>query len=215
MDYNYVCTDFGVSGLSLSLNSLLSLTPHVHLTILISAHWIATSFSFLTGQDSLPCNILLCSQLLFHESLIAFSSTVTLFDTPFRQFDPAISCLSFTVCFAIRKKSFWWLGSFKSLAHSLCFFSFGFCLLFLYSFHASVEFCFFSNFHTFLLFPYCFSNLFIPPPCFLMCAQTFWRSTCDLCCFYHFHLLPVFIYIKVFDRPYITSGISTFHFITL
>jgi len=44
----------------LSLNSLLgtlsfSLTPHIYLTILI---WSATSFSFLTGQVSLPSNIL-------------------------------------------------------------------------------------------------------------------------------------------------------------
>jgi len=49
---------------SLSLNPLpeslsCSLTPHFHLTILISARWSAHSFSFLTGQVSLPCNILL------------------------------------------------------------------------------------------------------------------------------------------------------------
>ena len=45
----------------------------------------------------------------------------------------------------------------------------------------------------FLLFPYCFSNLLIPP-CFLMPAWAFWQSTCDLCSFHHyiFHLLPVF-----------------------
>ena len=40
---------------SLSLSSLLgslsfSLRPHIHLTILISAHWSATTFSFFTGQ---------------------------------------------------------------------------------------------------------------------------------------------------------------------
>jgi len=45
-----------------SLNSLLgtlsfSLMPHIHLTILISACWSVTSFSFLRGQVSLPCNI--------------------------------------------------------------------------------------------------------------------------------------------------------------
>jgi len=57
---------------SLSLNPLLgtlssySLTPCIHLTILISALWSATSFSFLTGQVSLPCNILLCTQLRYH-----------------------------------------------------------------------------------------------------------------------------------------------------
>jgi len=55
---------------SLSLNPLLgtlscSFTPlHIHLTILISARWSATSFSFLTGQLSLPCNILLRTQPL-------------------------------------------------------------------------------------------------------------------------------------------------------
>ena len=54
---------------SFSLGSLLgslsfSLTPHIHLTILISARWSATKFSFLTGQASLPCNMLLCKQLL-------------------------------------------------------------------------------------------------------------------------------------------------------
>ena len=55
---------------NLSLGSLLgnlsfSLTPHILLTILISARSSATSFSFLTGQVSLPCNILLCTQLLY------------------------------------------------------------------------------------------------------------------------------------------------------
>jgi len=58
------------SNPSFSLNPLLgilscSLTPHIHLTILISAHWSATSFSFLTGQVSLSCNILLCTQLMY------------------------------------------------------------------------------------------------------------------------------------------------------
>jgi len=56
---------------SLSLNHLLgalscSLMPHIHLTILISALWSATSFSILTGQVSLPCNILLRTQLLYN-----------------------------------------------------------------------------------------------------------------------------------------------------
>jgi len=45
---------------SLSLNFLLgtlsfTLTLHIHLTILISACWSATSFSFPTGQVSLSC----------------------------------------------------------------------------------------------------------------------------------------------------------------
>jgi len=60
---------------SLSLNSLLgtlsfTLTLHIHLTILISAHWSATSFSFLTGQVSLPCSILLHTQLLCSLTLL-------------------------------------------------------------------------------------------------------------------------------------------------
>ena len=57
-------TEIMPSNLSLSLNPLLgilscSFMPLIHLTILIPAHWGATSFSFLTGQASLPCNILL------------------------------------------------------------------------------------------------------------------------------------------------------------
>jgi len=58
-----------------SLNSLLgalsfTLTLHIHLTILISARWNATSFSFLTGQVSLPCSILLRTQLLYSLPLL-------------------------------------------------------------------------------------------------------------------------------------------------
>jgi len=64
-------TEIMSSNPSLSLNPLLgtlscSLTPHFHLTILISACWSATSFFFLTGQISLPCNILLYIQLLYN-----------------------------------------------------------------------------------------------------------------------------------------------------
>jgi len=60
---------------SLSLNSLLgtlsfTLTLHIYLTILISACWSATSFSFLTGQVSLPCRILLRTQLLYSLPLL-------------------------------------------------------------------------------------------------------------------------------------------------
>jgi len=55
-------------SISLSLNPLLgtlscSFMPHIHLTILISAHWSAISFSFLMGQVSLPCNILVLYNL--------------------------------------------------------------------------------------------------------------------------------------------------------
>jgi len=63
-------TEIMSSNPSLSLNPLLgtlscSLTPHIHLTILMSACWSSTSFSFLTGQFSIPCNILLHTQLLY------------------------------------------------------------------------------------------------------------------------------------------------------
>ena len=53
-------------SLSTLLLALVNFTPHIHLTILISALWSATSFSFLTGQVSLPCNILLRTQLLYN-----------------------------------------------------------------------------------------------------------------------------------------------------
>jgi len=43
-----------------------TLMPHIYLTILTSACWNATSFSFLTGQVSLPCNILFRTQLLYN-----------------------------------------------------------------------------------------------------------------------------------------------------
>jgi len=48
----FCCNTSAVSYIpNLSLSSLLSfsLTPHIHLNILISSHWISTSFSFLTG----------------------------------------------------------------------------------------------------------------------------------------------------------------------
>jgi len=58
------------SNPSLSLDPWLgtlscSLMPHIHLTTLISACRSATSFFILTGQFSLPCNVLLCKQLLY------------------------------------------------------------------------------------------------------------------------------------------------------
>ena len=60
---NLICcsTKITSSVPSLSVNSLLgnlslTLTLHIHLTVLISARWNATSFSFLTGQEML-CNI--------------------------------------------------------------------------------------------------------------------------------------------------------------
>ena len=56
--------------LNFTLHTSFSLTPHIHLTILISARWSATTFSFLTGQVSLPCNMLLRTQLLYNLPLI-------------------------------------------------------------------------------------------------------------------------------------------------
>jgi len=58
----FCCSTNVISSIpSLSRNSLLgtlsfTLTLHIHLTILISARWSATSFSFLTGQVSLSCS---------------------------------------------------------------------------------------------------------------------------------------------------------------
>jgi len=62
------------------------------------------------------------------------------------------------------------------------------------------DFLFFPISILFLLFRYCFSNILIPAPCFLMPAWDFWQSPCNLCSIHHyiFHLLPVFIHIKVF-----------------
>ena len=59
---------FSVWTLYLDLSC--SLMPHIHLTVLISALWSATSFSYLTSLVSFPCNILLRSQLLYSLPLI-------------------------------------------------------------------------------------------------------------------------------------------------
>ena len=52
----------------------------------------------------------------------------------------------------------------------------------------------------YLLFPNCFSNLLIPPPCSLVSVWAFCHSTCVLSWFHHytFHLLPVLIYTQAF-----------------
>ena len=55
---------------SLLANLSFTLTPHIRLTILISARWSAISFSFLTGHVSLPCSMLLHTQLLYNLPLI-------------------------------------------------------------------------------------------------------------------------------------------------
>ena len=90
------------------------------------------------------------SMYSFHVYLIPLSSTITFPEAPFLQFNPVISCLYLTICFAIQKNSFWHSESFKSFAYSFCFFSFAeeiilfaFCLLFLYSILASFVFSFF------------------------------------------------------------------------
>jgi len=126
----------------------------------------------------------------FHESLIPFSSTISLPDKPLRQFDPVISCLSFTICFAIRKISFCWLGSFRSLAISLCFFPFAnkitffvFCLLFWYSSHASVDF-------SLLQFPYFF----------------FFSLTASAISSFHHHVSLCLH--APFDNPHVTCTVS-------
>jgi len=76
--HNLFCcsTEIMSSSPTPSLNPLLgilscSFKSHIHLTILISARWSATSFSILTGQVSLPCNILLRTQLLYNLPLCA------------------------------------------------------------------------------------------------------------------------------------------------
>ena len=67
-------TEIILSNPSLSLNPLLgnlscSFTPHIHLTIFISACWSSTSFFFFMGQVSLPCATILCTQPLYNHPL--------------------------------------------------------------------------------------------------------------------------------------------------
>jgi len=164
--------------------------------------------SFLTPADVLwshSFSSFISSVYFFYESLIPFLSTILLPDAAFKQFDAVISCLSFTICFAVWKISFCCLRSFKLLAYFF-FFSFAeeitlfaVCIVFLYSLHASIEFFLF-QFPYFIFYPYCFNNLFIPSLCFLMSAWAFRQSAYNLCCLHHYicHLLPVFIYTKAF-----------------
>jgi len=76
--HNLFCCSINIKSSipSLSLNSLLgtlsfTLPLHIHLTILISARLSASSFSFLTGQVSLPCSIRLHTQLLYSLPLLS------------------------------------------------------------------------------------------------------------------------------------------------
>ena len=66
-----------LSTLNSAWNSIL--TSHIHLTILISVCWSATLFSFFTDQVSLPCNILLCTKLLY--SLLLLINDISLLVT--------------------------------------------------------------------------------------------------------------------------------------
>ena len=71
------------SSTSSILGSLsFTIMPHIHLTILISARWSATSLSFLIGRVSLWCNILLCTQLLYNLRIIKDKSNVLFYLLP-------------------------------------------------------------------------------------------------------------------------------------
>jgi len=59
-----LCHSIIVSLSSLYLELSFTLTSHIHLSIVISACWNVISCSFLTGQVSIPCNILLLYSLL-------------------------------------------------------------------------------------------------------------------------------------------------------
>jgi len=65
-----LCHVFLISLSTLLRTLCFTLLSHIHLTIHISARFSATLFFFLTGQVSLPCNILLCIQLLYSLPLI-------------------------------------------------------------------------------------------------------------------------------------------------
>jgi len=92
-------TEMMSSNPSLSLSPLLgtlsgSFTPHIHLTILISARWSATSFFFLTGQVSFPCNILLRTQLLYNLPL-------TIIVYPVWYINVVVSRVNHIVCYLV------------------------------------------------------------------------------------------------------------------
>jgi len=128
----------------------------------------------------------------FHESSIPFSSTITLPNTPFRQFHPMISCLFHLFCYS--KTFTLMLRIIKSLAHFFCFFSFAekitlfpFCRLFLYSFHALPSFPLLLKqpSHSTTMFCYvCIDLLIIHMSCtvyiiiFFICCQCSFTSRC-------------------------------------
>ena len=84
----FCCNTNAISSMpSLSLSSLFgslsfNLTPHIHLTILISARWSATTFSSLTGQFLLPCSMLLRTQLLFNLPFIIKDTSLLVSSVP-------------------------------------------------------------------------------------------------------------------------------------
>ena len=87
------------------LNSLLgnlSFTwlPHIHLTILISARWCATSFSFLTGQVSLWCDMLFRTWLLYNLPLSQWYMCIDKQWYQLPEFIPAIWILASTAASA-------------------------------------------------------------------------------------------------------------------
>jgi len=144
----------------------------------------------------------------FHASLIPFSSTVIFLpDTPFRQFHPVISCLFLPSALPFEKFHF---GAQDHSDHlhvpSVSFFcreKNPLCTLPTLLILHLRPFRVFS--HPFsvlcLLFPYCCSNLLIPPPCFLMFARAFWHSTCAVL----FPSLSFLSYASVHLHP----GVST------
>ena len=124
----FCCNTNDMSSIpSLSLSSLLgilsfNLTPHIHLTILISARWSATTFSFLTGQVSLPCSMLLRTQLLYNLPLIIKDTSLldvsihintAYFKLTFKNISNGMcSCLDDKCVFTVWKLECWCLSHF-------------------------------------------------------------------------------------------------------
>ena len=156
----------------------------------------AICWSFLTPADMLWSHSFFSfigfSMYSNYEPLIPFSSTITLPHTPFRQFDPVISCLFYHLLCS-SKNLIWWLVSFKSFVHSFVFFFakeitlFAFCLLFFYSFHVSVDFSFFQ-------FPYFF----------------FFSLTASATSSFHHHV-SLWLH-GPFDNPHVTCTVSVIIF---
>jgi len=97
----FCCNTNAMSSIpSLYLSSLLgnlsfSLMPHIHLTILISARWSATTFSFLTGLSASTRNSLLYT---VKPAWVDSGRTWSWVRYPLRQSNPLIHVLQFTLC---------------------------------------------------------------------------------------------------------------------